>query len=185
MRKAAISIILISIAFLNSGCATILGGIIGHQSGEACAGIAIGAAIDFGDDVARGISLMLADADKEFQEKSSLNTEEGTICLPAIPFTTKKMVIVKENLQQKMVENGWTSEVVEKTAKTGWFCRDKFHERWRCTTADGEVFELRIDHKQDKAPSLKVTVPEGSSADKATITAQIYKWLGEISKTLM
>jgi hypothetical protein len=185
MKKAGLLIVLGSMVLLNSGCATILGGIIGYQSGEACAGMAIGAAVDFGDDVARGISQMLADVDKEFQKKASVNTDEGMISLPAVAFTTKRMPTVTQSLRARMVEDGWTAELAEKTAETGWFCKDRFFERWRCATSDGEAFGIHIHYKQDENQTLHIIVPEDSSADKAAITARIFKYLGEISQSPM
>ena len=93
---------LILVACFCCSCATILGGIIGHQSGELAAGLAIGAAIDFGDDLVRGICYMTADIPKEFQNNSQVNTDEGTIQLPGIAFNADRMRPVTQMLKDKM-----------------------------------------------------------------------------------
>lgn len=70
-----------------SGCATILGGIIGYQSNEMWAGAAIGAALDFGGDIANGLGQMLTDKETRFEQKVSLDSEQGTIELARSDFS--------------------------------------------------------------------------------------------------
>jgi len=82
--------VLLSVYLCCSGCATILGGIIGHQSGEAVAGAAIGAAIDFGDDIVNGIGLFLTDKKTRFEQKVSLNSEEGNMEFAKSDFSANK-----------------------------------------------------------------------------------------------
>jgi hypothetical protein len=165
-------------------CATILGGIIGHQSGELAAGLAVGAAIDFGDDLVRGICYITADIPKEFKNNSQVNAGEGTIQLPGIAFNVGRMPAVKQQLKGKMSENGWEFSVVEKTANTSLFGKDRYSENWNCVTKEGNEFDLEICYKQDEDPHLTVWVKPGSTVAKGPITSQIYDWLEEISHSI-
>lgn len=183
MRKIILYGLLIGISFYCCSCATILGGIIGHQSGELAAGLAIGAAIDFGDDVVRGICYMTADVPKEFKNNSEICADEGTIRLPGIAFNTERMRPVTKMLKDKMTENGWKYEVAEKTAKTSLFDKDRFSEHWNCVTQKGDAFNLRICYVQDEDPHLRVCVKPDSKVGKRVITSQIYDWLEEISNS--
>jgi len=184
MRKMILYGLLIVIACFCCSCATILGGIIGHQSGELAAGLAIGAAIDFGDDLVRGICYMTADIPKEFKNNSQVNAKEGTIQLPGIAFNVGRMPAVKQQLKGKMSENGWEFSVVEKTAKTSLFDKDRYSEHWNCVTKEGKEFDLKICYKQDEDAHLTVWAKPDSKEEQATITTQIYHWLEEISHSI-
>jgi len=184
MKKMILCGLLIAVACCCSSCATIWGGIIGHQSGELAAGIAIGAAIDFGDDLVRGICYMTADVPKEFKNNSQINADEGTIQLPGIAFNIDRMRPVKEMLKDKMTENGWEYKVSEKTAKTSLFDKDRYSENWNCVTQEGDSFDLRICYKQDEDAHLRVSIGPESTVGKAAITSRIYDWLEEISQSL-
>ena len=181
MKRIFLALILLLLISFSSGCATILGGIIGHQSGETCAGLAIGAAVDFGGDIARCICHAAANPKEEFRQKSEMNANCGTIQLPGNAFTPKRMVCVTRGLQEEFSKNGWTYKVVEKTAKTGVFCKDDFREKWDCITAQGSPFTLNLHIRQDENQELSIQVPENSQADRAEITIQIYNWLEAVS----
>jgi hypothetical protein len=184
MKKVILSGLLILIACFCCSCATILGGIIGHQSGELAAGLAIGAAIDFGDDLVRGVCYMTADIPKEFKNNSQVNADEGTIQLPGIAFNVGRMPAVKQQLKGKMSENGWEFAVVEKTAKTSLFSKDRYSENWNCVTNNGEAFDLKICYRQDEDPHLTVRAGPDSKGNQREITSQIYHWLEEISHSI-
>jgi hypothetical protein len=184
MKKIILYGLLIVITCYCSSCATMWGGIIGHQSGELAAGMAIGAAIDFGDDLVRGICYMTADVPKEFKNNSQINADEGTIQLPGIAFNIDRMRPVKEKLKDKMSENGWEYKVAKKTADTSLFNKDRYSENWNCVTQGGKAFELKICYKQDEDAHLRVTVGPDSTGGKGTITSKIYDWLEEISNSL-
>jgi hypothetical protein len=184
MKKVILGGMLILVACFCCSCATMLGGIIGYQSGELAAGLAIGAAIDFGDDLVRGICYMTADIPKEFQNNSQVNTDEGTIQLPGIAFNIGRMPAVKQELKGKMSENGWEYSVVDKTAHTSLFNKDRYSENWNCVTKEGEEFELKICYRQDEDACLRVQVEPDSKSDKVAITSQIYDWLEEISHSI-
>ena len=183
MKKIILCGLLVAIACYCSSCATVVGGIIGHQSGELAAGLAIGAAIDFGDDLVRGICYMTADVPKEFKNNSEINADEGTIQLPGIAFNIERMRPVKEMLKDRMTENGWKYEVAEKTAKTSLFDKDRYSEKWNCVTKEGQAFELNVCYKQDEDAHLRITPGPDGTAGKGAITSQIYDWLEEISNS--
>jgi hypothetical protein len=184
MRKIILGVLLIVIACYCSSCATIWGGIIGHQSGELAAGLAIGAAIDFGDDLVRGICYMSADIPKEFKNNSQVDADAGRIQLPGIAFNIERMGKAKRMLKDKMSVNGWKYSVVEKTAKTSLCNKDRYYEKWDCLTQEGAAFELKICYKQDEDAHLTVSIEPDSTGDRAAITSQIYDWLEEISNVL-
>ena len=184
MRKMILCVLLILISCYCCSCATIWGGIIGYQSGELAAGLAFGAAIDFGDDLVRGICYMAADIPKEFKNNSQLDADAGTIQLPGIAFNIERMGKVKPLLKDKMSENGWKYSVVDKTAKTSLCNKDRYYEKWDCLTQEGAAFELKICYKQDEDAHLTVSVKPDTAGDRAAITSQIYDWLEEISNVL-
>ena len=183
MKKIILYGLLVVIACYCSSCATVVGGIIGHQSGELAAGLAIGAAIDFGDDLVRGICYMTADVPKEFKNNSEINADEGTIQLPGIAFNINRMLPVKEMLKDKMAENAWEYKVAEKNARTSLFGKDRYSENWNCVTQQGQAFELKICYEQDENAHLRVTIEPDSTGGKGAITSQIYNWLEEISNS--
>ena len=183
MRKIILYGLLIVISFYCCSCATMLGGIIGYQSGEMAAGMAIGAGIDFGDDLVRGICYMTADVPKEFKNNSEINADEGTIQLPGIAFNINRMLPVKEMLKDKMAENAWEYKVAEKNARTSLFGKDRYSENWNCVTQQGQAFELKICYEQDENAHLRVTIEPDSTGGKGAITSQIYNWLEEISNS--
>ena len=177
MRKILVVVLCGFVLTQCCGCMSILGAIIGHQSGELCAGLAIGAALDFGEDVARGVGEVLADTAKEFEKNSHFNADDGTMALPAVAYTPARMFKVKDRLREMLEQNDWTCNVVKKTTKTGLFTKDRFQETWRCKTDTGDAFDLQICAEQGDDARLIITVPEDSKADKIQITTQIYQWL--------
>ena len=181
MRKIILYGLLIVISFYCCSCATMLGGIIGYQSGEMAAGMAIGAGIDFGDDLVRGICYMTADVPKEFKNNSQVNADEGSIQLPGIAFHADRMRPVTKMLKDKMSESGWEYKVTEKTARTSLFDKDRYSENWNCVTQGGQAFDLKICYQQDEDAHLTICVSPGGTVGKRAITSQIYDWLEEIS----
>ena len=159
-----------------SGCATILGGIIGHQSGEWLAGAAIGAAVDFGDDIVEGIGQLLTDKETRFEQKVSLDSEEGRISLAKSDFSSERVEKLMRRLEKKFKQNGWSHALVEKKILAG---RTLLSERWRCKYADGGEFELSV--LQEKCKDAQVMIePMGEGAlSRGAITIEVYTWLKE------
>ena len=154
MVKQGVLLLTLSVIGLTcSGCATILGGIIGYQSGELAAGLAIGAAIDFGDDIARGIGQMTADEknfSRDFQKKATLNAPKGEITLPINPFNQQRTMEIAQRLRDTMSDHDWTCQLVEKTTHDHLICADRWNETWNCTTDSGQPFAFKIDFCSDR-----------------------------------
>jgi hypothetical protein len=195
------SLTLAAITLTCSGCATILGGIIGYQSGELCAGMAIGAAVDFSGDIARGIGQMTADQKdlvRDFNRKSSVNAHEGKITLPVCPFNLNRTMTITDRLQDKFKENGWTFQLKEKTTHDNLFSPRRWEEKWTCTDDQQQPFEFRIDFcssrdtefhiqsisccpsKESSGEGEPQTNRKLSKEQTAAITGRIYQWIEEI-----
>lgn len=162
-----------------SGCATILGGIIGYQSAELCAGLAIGAAVDFSDDIVRGVGQMTAKEQnfcRDFDENSTMNANKGEITLPINPFHRQRITTIIADLQGAFETNGWSRDLIEKHSKKpfiiGPHCA---YEKWKCTVPDQEAFELEIRFNSDQDTAFRIL--DCSEEKRAKYTSQIYQWL--------
>jgi hypothetical protein len=167
------------VALQCSGCATILGGIIGYQSAELCAGLAIGAAVDFTDDIVRGVGQMTAKEQnfcRDFNENSTMNAHKGEITLPINPFNRQRIATVVAGLQDTFQKNGGTYELLEKKSKKpfiiGPHCS---YEKWKCTTAEQESFEMEIQFNSDRDTTFRIL--DGSDEKRAKYTSRLYQWL--------
>ena len=159
-----------------SGCATILGGIIGHQSGELVAGAAIGAAIDFGGDIANGIGYLLTDKETRFEQKVSLDSEEGKIEFAKSDFSADKMERLMRKLEKKFEQNGWSHTMVQKKRLQG---RTLLSEKWHCMDINGNEFELSILRERCKNTQILIEPANEDALSKNAITIEIYNLLKE------
>jgi hypothetical protein len=159
-----------------SGCATILGGIIGYQSGELAAGLAIGAALDFGGDIVNGVGQLLTDKEVRFKQKVSFDTEEGKIEFAKSDFSAEKMERLMRKLEKKFELNGWSYTMVQKKRHTG---RTLLSEKWRCRDGDGKEFELSILIEKCKNAKISIEPIDEDVSGRHAITVQIYNWLKE------
>ena len=159
-----------------SGCATILGGIIGYQSGELAAGLAIGAALDFGGDIVNGVGQLLTDKEVRFEQKVSLDTEEGKIEFAKSDFSAEKMERLMRKLEKKFEQNGWSYTMVQKKRHTG---RTLLSEKWRSKDGDGKEFELSILRERHKDTQISIEPADEDALSRHAITVQIYNWLKE------
>jgi hypothetical protein len=179
IRTGLVSAFLIVLCLHCSGCATLLGGIIGYQSAELCAGLAIGAAVDFGDDVARGIGQMSAKEEsfcQEYIENTDLNAAAGTIRLPITPFNKKRVFTIISRLEETLEKNGWSQQIMEKTSRNSWF-GSHLYQKWHCTTPDQRVFDLEIRYNSDRDTELMIL--DCSEENRIEFTNQIYEWMKE------
>ena len=173
--------VLISICCLSSGCATILGGIIGHQSGELAAGLAIGAALDFGDNVVIGVGQMLTDQQEEFREKTLVDSDKGEIELSLWGFSVDHTKELLSALQGRFKQAGWSYRRAKLDSCFDLFSLNYTEKQiWACETDAPAAFNLDIEMGWHKNPKIAVKVSEGSTADRSAITNQIYNWLEEI-----
>ncbi len=168
--------ILLSAFLCCSGCATILGGIIGHQSGEAVAGAAIGAAIDFGDDIVNGIGLLLTDKKTRFEQTVSLDSDEGKIEFAKSDFPANKIEMMIRKLEKKFEQNGWSYTTVQKKRLQG---RTLLSEKWHCRDINGNEFELSILREKCKDTQILIELTDENKRSRNAITIEIYNWLKE------
>jgi hypothetical protein len=167
MKNLILTLLLLTLTISASGCATILGGIIGHQSGEACAGIAIGAALDFGDDIAKAIG-------EAFGNKTvNVYSELGYVRIDA---KTAREKCLKQKLEKRFAEASWKILNKESTSKT-----DKIQScKYYCQTSDGREFTLEFftEKKQDLRIYIKTT--QENNELQSLITSRIGLWATEI-----
>lgn len=200
LKSILLVLVLAIIALTSSGCATILGGIIGYQSGELAAGLAIGAAVDFGDDIVRGIGQMTAKQEnlrRDFLEKSDFDSERGEITLPINPFNQQRVGEITQKLQNKFIENGWDWRRTKKSTHSGLLSPDRWEEKWAVVTEEGVPFSFEIDYVSDRDTRLHVRTlghwpldwsdgeegqnpPSLTPEQMAQITSRIYQWMEQI-----
>jgi hypothetical protein len=188
-KSIGISLLLVAAAIGGSGCATILGGIIGYQSGELCAGLAIGAAIDFTDEIVRGVGQMTAkkeDLCRDFREKAEFDTQGGEITLPICPFSRQRVMEIVAALKEKFEENGWTYNRIMKTTNKNLLGPYHWKEEWKVTTENQRPFTFEIKFNSDRDTrflirSVSCNEPEQlTPEEQMTITGRIYGWMEEI-----
>ncbi len=179
MKKTLLTLLLTTIAMYTLGCATILGGIIGYQSGELVAGAAIGAAVDFGDDIAEGLGQLFTDKEVRFEQKVSLDSKEGRISLAKSDFSLERVEKLIRKLEKKFEENGWSYTLVEKKNRVG---RTLLSEKWHCKKPDDGEFELSVLREKHKDTQVSIEpVGEEALSSRDAITVQVYTWLKEAS----
>jgi len=166
MKTFALFVVLLSYLCC-SGCATILGGIIGYQSGELVAGAAIGAALDFGDDIVNGIGQLLTDKEVRFEQKVTLDSEEGKIEFAKSDFSAEKMERLMRKLEKKFKQNGWSYTMVQKKRLTG---RTLLSEKWRW---------LSILREKCKDTQILIEPTDEDVLSRNAITIKVYNWLKE------
>ncbi|MBC8469420.1 MAG: hypothetical protein H8D56_08100 [Planctomycetes bacterium] len=159
-----------------SGCATILGGIIGYQSGELVAGAAIGAALDFGGDIANGIGQLLTDKEVRFEQTVSLDSEKGKIEFAKSDFSPGKMEKLMRKLEKKFERNRWSYTMVHKKRRTG---RTLLSEKWACRDSDGNEFELSILQEKCKDAHIMIEPADENAHTRHALTIEVYNWLKE------
>jgi len=167
MKNLVLTLLLITVTISASGCATILGGIIGHQSGEACAGIAIGAALDFGDDIARAIGQAFGD------KTINVYSELGYV---RINTKTAKNKCLKQKLERRFAEASWKILNKEATSKT-----DKIKScKYYCRTAEGKEFTLEFFTEKNQDLRIYIKTTEENKELQSLITSRIGLWATEI-----
>ena len=171
MRTITLIAVSVVAAICLSGCATIVGGIIGHQSGEAVAGAAIGAAFDFGDDVVGTIGAVFKG--KEEQEKIKIYSDSAYIRVDRSIAGRRN---VTKKLQKKFDDVSWhwgegsrqsTDKEVSQTA-------------YQCRTAEGKEFTLQFFDEKRQDLRIYVKTPGEDREFAGMLTSQIGIWMSEI-----
>ncbi len=174
MRRIMLFAVLVLAVFSAGGCATLIGGIIGHQSGEAVAGAIIGAGIDFGGGIIDGIGGLLTPAQKRFEQKSSLDSATGRITLARGEYPVDKVEKMTAALAVKLEENGWSRTMMEKKIQTG---NTLFFEKWQCNNADAQEFTLSVLRERHKDTQVTIETSEESTVNKDAVSVDVYAWL--------
>jgi len=178
MRKSLLTAVLSLALLYGSGCATIVGAIIGNQSGEVLAGAAIGAALDFGPAIVQGVGQMLAKPEKDIHQ-AEIDSSRGQIILPKSAFTSSRLECLTRHLQEIFTQNQWAAGLTQKKKRVG---RTVFEEKWLCKTKDGVEFEMTVRREKNKKPEILVE-PLAENADKRSeITIQVFDWLTTAAK---
>ena len=174
MRNLFLALLLAAFLLSCSGCATILGGIIGYQSGELGAGLAIGAAFDFGGDIATGIGQAFGDEKKAFLEKATLDSDKGEITLPRSAFSKKDIEKLMLRLKQKLEANKWSCIMSQKKTSSG---TTLLSEKWKCRTAEGVDFDMAVLYEKCEDPKITIETSEGNAGQRGEITIKVYEMI--------
>ena len=171
MSKVLLAAILALMMVYASGCATILGGIIGHQSGEAVAGAAIGAAVDFGGGIVNAVGGMLG-ADKK-KDTVKVCSELGYIRIAGS--ITKSKNLTKQ-LHKKFEEVSWQwSETAGESSD-----KEISNLIYRCRTTEGREFTLEFFSEERQDLRIYIKPAEESKELRSMLTSQIGIWTSDI-----
>jgi len=142
-------------------------GIIGHQSGEVCAGMAIGAAIDFGDDIAKAIG-------EAFGDKTvNVYSDLGYVRIDA---KTADKKCLKQKLEKRFAEASWTILNKESTLQT-----DKIKScKYYCQTSDGRNFTLEFFTEKKQDLRIYIKTADENNELQTLLTSQVGLWATEI-----
>ena len=163
MARTILASLLVLSAMCISGCATIVGGVIGHQSGEAVAGATIGAAVDFGDDIVRGIGDILAG------EKVSVHSELGYIRVNRDRAKSRNLL---SRIEKKLRQSDWLCRKTD-TSSPG----DRIERHvYQCRTAQGQDFTLEYFCEPKQDVRIYVSTPDKNTEMRAMLTSQVGLW---------
>ncbi len=164
MKKILLIVLMVLSTIHVSGCATILGGIIGHQSGEAAAGVAIGAGVDV-------ICALSGMAKKEEIKKSvKVHPELGYIRVGSIAAKKKN---VETDLKKRFQETHWTLEKVETQSPE----KEISVIKYQCKTYKGKNFIMEITKEQRQDLRIYIKLAEESNLIKCPFCESTYHYL--------
>ena len=185
MKKMLLMTLLILIAVYGSGCATILGGIIGYQSGEAVAGAAIGAAIDITSAISSHAQQNKSrkeqkERDKELEQKHKeaikIYDEEGYIRVGSIVAENKN---IADRLQQRFDDLNWKYiEITDKPDRKDQISRRVFQIK----LVDQKEFTLELFSEKNRDLLIFIKPAEPDREFQSMLTSQIGLWMQKISE---
>ncbi len=182
MKKLILAVVLILVAFNCSGCMTILGGIIGYQSGEAVAGAAIGAGIDITFGVISRIhqkeeekKQQEKEKEREIERKEAIKIypEEGYIRVGSISAEGK---IYGDELKRKFDNIGWQYSEVSKERSN-----DISKRVFSCKTSDNKEFTLELMRETNQDLLIFIKPAEPNKEFQSMATSQVGIWIREIA----
>ncbi len=176
LRTILILSVSVIICISTTGCATILGGIIGYQSGELLAGAAIGAAVDFGGDIVNAVGGVI-EGDPNKKRKVITNTQQGYIRLQGSGCDHKR---IPEKLQQKLTDNGYRLHKAEQVTYFKSSTTDMATYNWACISPTNTKFGLEIITEKNQDTRIYIKLDEQDAPAKGMITSQISESLRQI-----
>jgi hypothetical protein len=182
MKKVLLVVVLMLVAINCSGCMTILGGIIGYQSGEAVAGAAIGAAIDVTGAVLSHIHKKEQEEKhqeeeqaREIKRKESIKIypDEGYIRVGSISAEGK---IYGDELKRKFDNIGWQYREVSKERSP------EISKRvFTCKTSESKEFTLELIRETNQDLLIFIKPAEANKEFQSMVTSQVGIWVREIA----
>ncbi|MBN2063294.1 MAG: hypothetical protein JW745_00715 [Sedimentisphaerales bacterium] len=157
MKKVIVSLLLIILTLNCSGCFSIVGSIIGYQSGELLAGLLIGAGIDAGVAIANEAK---CEADSKVYE---LDSDKGQV---KARLNTDDMASIVTDLEAVFVSEGWSYELMLKKIRQG----KSLAAQWQVNNSQGDEFSVALSLAKRKL-DLRV------KSDKAELKAAVLKKL--------
>ena len=170
MKKFRLVVVLLVSAVCVSGCMPILGGIIGYQSNHAVAGVVIGAALEYGDDII--VALFPKPPIQKARPPITIYSDLGYIRVDCGLAHGNTLV---QKLKKKFIDHSW--RISETAAKKRRNITENFY---RSRTADGIEFDLEFF--QERGQDLRIYVRPDNKSDelKGMLTSQIGNWIREI-----
>lgn len=179
MRKILLTGFLVLAMVYLSGCATILGGIIGYQSGEACAGMAIGAALDFGGYAIDGIGKLIGGKPKSAEvsesEKIKVYSDMGYIRVNSKFSQCSDLIAL---LRREFEGASW--QIKDTPAASG--DKEISSRMYQCQTAEGKEFTMEVISEKRQDARVYIKCKEDSAELKRLITSQVGIWLAQSIK---
>ena len=169
----------------SSGCATILGGIIGNQSGELCAGLAIGAIVD-----------TITGAIENSREKEREKENQQAQTEPQPQARGEDLVTVYSDAGYIRVDRRHEGQELqkklkEKFAAASWVCSDEMggygdnevsRDVYKCSTRQGKEFEMEFFREEGEDLRIYVRVPDADEEMRGMITSRVGLWVTEIAR---
>lgn len=182
MKKVLLVCVLIMVAVNCSGCMTILGGIIGYQSGEALAGAAIGAGIDItGTIISHMHNKEKEKKQQEEQKEREIKLKEAIKIFPEEGFVRVGSIsaggkIYSEELKKKFDNMGWQySEVSNEQSP------EISKKTFACKTSENKEFTLELMRETNQDLLIFIKPAETNKEFQSMVTSQVGIWIREIA----
>lgn len=131
MKKVIISLLLIILTLNCAGCFSVVGSIIGYQSGELLAGLLIGAGIDAGIAIAEEAK---CESDSKVYE---LDSKKGQI---KARLNTDDMAGIVTDIETTFGSEGWSYDLTLKKIRQG----KSLSAQWQVTDSQGDKFSVSL-----------------------------------------
>ncbi len=169
----------------SSGCATILGGIIGNQSGEMCAGLAIGAIVDT---VTGAIESGHEKGHERENRQGQAEREEQVRAKDSVTIYSDAGYIRVdrqrggEELEKKLKEKFATASWVCADETGGYGDKDVSRDSYKCSTKQHKEFEMEFFREEGEDLRIYVRVPDEDEEMRGMITSQVGLWVTDVAR---